>query len=67
MIMTAGYDSKPVVIKRPAMADAFAADGCAYVTRNFTPDGWTAYVGRDIAYEKTCPDSSFQIRIKEIR
>ena len=67
MIMTAGFETKPVVIQRPTLADSFAADGCSYVSRNFTPDEWIAYVGKDIAYERTCPESNFKIRIKEIR
>jgi hypothetical protein len=67
MIMTAGFETKPVVIQRPTLADSFAADGCSYVSRNFTPDEWIAYVGKDITYEKTCPESNFKIRIKEIR
>ena len=39
------------------MLISFAADGCSYVTRNFTPDEWLAYVGKDITYEKTCSGS----------
>ncbi len=67
MILSAGIENKPVVIQRPTMADTFAADGCSYVTRNFTPDEWLAYVGKDITYEKTCPGVDFKIRIREIR
>lgn len=57
----------PRILARPSYADSFAADGCTYVTRNFTPDEWLAYVGKDIEYEKTCPESDFSIKIREIR
>ena len=52
---------------RPAYADSFAIDGCSYVTRNFTPNEWLAYVGKDISYEKTCAGADYKIRIREIR
>ena len=58
---------KPKLTARPAFVDSFAADGCSYVTRNFTPDEWLAYVGKDITYEKTCPGADYKIRIREIR
>jgi WD40 repeat protein len=67
MILSAGFENKPVVIQRPTLADTFAADGCSYVTRNFTPDEWLAYVGKDITYEKTCPGADFKIKIREIK
>jgi len=66
-ILAGSSGSKSRLIARPALADSFAADGCSYVTRNFTPDEWLAYVGKDIAYEKTCESSDFKIRIREIR
>lgn len=59
--------SQQKLTSRPAYADSFAADGCAYITRNFTPDEWLAYIGKDINYEKTCPESEFRIRVREIR
>jgi len=67
VIFSGTIGSKPRIIARPAYADSFAADGCSYVTRNFTPNEWLAYVGRDIAYEKTCPEAEYRIKIKEIR
>jgi len=67
VVLSAAASEKPVITARPAFADTFAADGCTYVTRNFTPEEWIAYVGKDIAYEKTCPEADFKIRIKQIR
>ena len=67
MILTGSVGDKPKLTVRPAYADSFAIDGCSYVTRNFTPDEWLAYVGKDINYEKTCPRTDFNIKIREIR
>ncbi len=67
VIFSGSIGSKTRIIARPAYADSFAADGCSYVTRNFTPDEWLAYVGKDITYEKTCPESEYRIKIREIR
>ncbi len=66
-ILAGSSGIKPRLVARPALADSFAADGCSYVTRNFTPNEWLAYVGKDIAYEKTCEGADFKIRIREIR
>lgn len=67
VILSAVASEKPKMIARPAFADSFAADGCTYVTRNFTPEEWLAYVGKDIAYEETCEGADLRIRIKQIR
>lgn len=52
---------------RPAYADLLAADMCSSIKRNFTPDEWIAYVGRDIEYEKTCSGLDYNIKIREVR
>lgn len=67
VILSAVASEKPKMIARPAFADTFAADGCTYVTRNFTPEEWLAYVGKDIAYEETCEGADLRIRIRQIR
>jgi WD40 repeat protein len=67
IIISGSSSEKNNMIIRPTYADTFAADGCMYVKRNFTPDEWLAYVGKDIEYEKTCPDPENRIRIREIR
>ena len=67
VILSAVASDKPRMIARPAFADTFAADGCTYVTRNFTPQEWVAYIGKDIAYEETCEGEDLKIRIKQIR
>jgi WD40 repeat protein len=67
VIVSGDISEKAKLVARPTYADAFAADGCLYVTRNFAPDEWLAYVGKDIEYEKTCPDADHRIRIRELR
>jgi WD40 repeat protein len=67
MILAGSVGNQPKLKARPAYADSFAIDGCSYVTRNFTPDEWLAYVGKDISYEKTCPGADYKIKIREVR
>lgn len=67
VILSGNSGSQPKLTARPAFADSFAADGCSYVTRNFTPEEWLAYVGKDITYEKTCTGTDYKIKIREIR
>lgn len=67
VIVSAIGGDKASIISRPSYADTFAADGCKYVTRNFTPEEWQAYVGKDIDYEKTCPGADLKIKIRELR
>ncbi len=67
VILSGSSGSQPKLTARPAFVDSFAADGCSYVTRNFTPQEWIAYVGKDITYEKTCSGADYNIKIKEIR
>ena len=67
VILSGNSGSQPKLTARPAFVDSFAADGCSYVTRNFTPEEWLAYVGKDITYEKTCTGTDYKIKIREIR
>jgi len=67
MIISGGEGNNYNIAGRPVFADTFAADGCSYVTRNFTPDEWLTYVGNDIEYEKTCAGADLRIRIRELQ
>jgi hypothetical protein len=67
IILSASAEPGRNLVSRPAFADAFAADGCSYVSRNFTPEEWLTYVGNDIAYEKTCNGADYRIKIREVR
>lgn len=55
------------VTLRPSQVEYMTPGICSKVTRNLTPDEWSAFVGRDIEYEKSCQDKSYQIRVNEIR
>ena len=52
---------------RATSSEMLAADVASVVTRNFTPDEWVAYVGKDIEYQKTITDSKYNIKVNEIR
>ena len=55
------------VIRRPAHIRCMTAGICDRVSRNLTEQEWSAYVGRDIEYEPTCPGKGYQIKVREIR
>ena len=52
---------------RPTYCDILAKDLCSVVSRNFTLEEWQAYVGKDIMFEKTCPESEFRIKVNIIK
>jgi WD40 repeat protein len=55
------------LVSRPAHVDFMASEICDYVSRNMSQDEWNTYVGRDIAYERTCQGKSYNIKIQPIR
>lgn len=55
------------IIGRPAHIRCMTTGICERVTRNLTEQEWSAFVGRDIEYEPTCPDKEYQIKVREIR
>lgn len=55
------------VIRRPAHIRCMTDGLCDKVSRNLTVQEWSAYVGRDIDYEPTCPNREYRIRVREIR
>ena len=55
------------VIRRPAHIRCMTDGLCNKVSRNLTPQEWSAFIGRDIEYEPSCPDKDVRIRVKEIR
>jgi WD40 repeat protein len=54
------------VTQRPAHVKCMTDGLCTRVTRNLSPAEWTAFVGRDILYEPTCPDRTYRIRVKNV-
>jgi WD40 repeat protein len=67
VIVTGTSEGKNNLISRPLLADQMSKDISSSVTRNFTPEEWQAYVGKDIEYEKTVADSAFKIRVNVIK
>ena len=55
------------LVSRPAHADYIAAEMCNYVSRNMNQDEWNTYIGKDIAYERTCQGKSFNIKIEPVK
>jgi WD40 repeat protein len=55
------------LVSRPAHVDYLVPEICNYVSRNMSLDEWNTYVGKDIAYERTCQGKSFNIKIDPIR
>lgn len=55
------------VVRRPAQIRCMTDGLCDKVTRNFTEQEWTAFIGQDIEYEPTCPNREYRIRVREIR
>lgn len=52
---------------RPSHVEHMTTGLCEKVTRNLTPEEWTAYVGRDIDYEQTCHDDGYRIKVTPIK
>ncbi len=42
------------LVVRPASTQVMSNDLCSLITRNFTKEEWSSYVGEDIDYEQTC-------------
>ena len=52
------------LVSRPTHVDYMVPEICNYVSRNMNQDEWNTYVGKDIAYERTCQGKSFNIKIE---
>ena len=55
------------LVSRPSHVDFMVPEICNLVSRNMSQDEWNTYVGRDIAYERTCQGKSFNIKIEPIK
>ena len=61
-------DKAPInLVSRPTHVDLLAQDICSSLTRNLTPDEWSTYVGKDVAYERTCSDKEYNIKVNVIK
>jgi WD40 repeat protein len=63
VIVSGTSESKNSLMSRPTLADMLGKDLCSTITRNFTVEEWQSYVGKDVEYEKTCPESDFKIKV----
>ena len=55
------------IVSRPTHVDYLFPEICNCVSRNMSQDEWNTYVGKDIAYERTCQGKSFNIKIEPIK
>ena len=69
LIVSGTYGEKERVnlVGRPTHVDLLAQDICSSLTRNLTQDEWSTYVGKDVAYEKTCSDKEYNIKVNVIK
>lgn len=67
VIISGTSGSKNNLTGRGSNAGLLAAGICSKVTRNFTGEEWMSYAGKDIPYEKTCPDKEYKIKVREVR
>jgi len=67
VLISGSSEGKNNLISRPVLADLLSKDICSSISRNFTTEEWQAYVGKDIEYEKTCPEADFKIRVNPIK
>jgi hypothetical protein len=66
-LISGGSDGGENLVSRPTHVDYLVPEICNYVSRNMSQDEWNTYIGRDIAYERTCQGKSFNIKIENIR
>jgi WD40 repeat protein len=55
------------LVGRPTYVDLMAQDICTLLSRNFSQDEWSTYVGKDVEYEQTCSDKEYNIKVNVIR
>jgi WD40 repeat protein len=67
VVVSGYYDGDVNIVTRPATAELMTREMCSSLSRNMTREEWSAYVGRDIGYEATCPEKELSIKVKEIR
>jgi WD40 repeat protein len=67
VLVTGTSEGRNNLTSRPVLADMLSKNICSTISRNFTVEEWQAYVGKDIEYEKTCPESDFKIRVNPVK
>jgi WD40 repeat protein len=67
LIVSGTYEGPTNLVGRPTYVDLMAQDICTLVSRNLSPQEWSAYVAKDIGYEKTCTDRDYNIKVNIIK
>ncbi len=67
IIISGAYEGTINLVGRPTYVGLMAQDICSILTRNFSNEEWSTYVGKDIQYEKTCTDKDLNIKVNAIR
>jgi WD40 repeat protein len=67
LIVTGAYNGEKNLVSRPTHVDFLVNDICSILTRNMDQNEWNTYVGKDIVYEKTCPDKTYNIKMDAIK
>jgi WD40 repeat protein len=66
LIISGSYGGRNNLAGRPAHVDGLVGEICGIVSRDMTQDEWNTYVGRDIPFERTCPDRRSSIIIDRL-
>jgi len=68
LIISGTWDDTDNLVGRPTGVSMLTQDICNNLTRNLDPETeWKTYVGKDILYEKTCPEKEFNIKVNVIK
>ncbi|MGD0341529.1 MAG: WD40 repeat domain-containing protein, partial [Bacteroidales bacterium] len=66
-IVSGAYEGTPNLVSRPTHVDNMVKDICTLVSRNMTRDEWNTYVAKDIAFEETCQQKSYNIKANVVK
>ena len=67
IIISGAYGGRSNLESRPTHVDGLIGEICGMVSRNMTQNEWNVYVGKDIPFERTCPDKTPGIIMTPIR
>ncbi len=67
LIISGAYEGSQNLVCRPSHVDYLTREICGMVSRNMSQDEWNIYIGRDIPFENTCKDRSYNIKVDAIK
>jgi WD40 repeat protein len=67
LVISGSYENANNIVGRPTEVNTLAQDICSTLTRNFSPDEWSTYVGKDVTFEKTCSEKELNIKVNAIK